>query len=33
MDHGDLVSLFQEFREFIRPEVVDGVPDFTAAAM
>ncbi len=33
MDHGDLVSLFQEFREFIRPEVVNGVPDFTAAAM
>ena len=28
-----LVGLFEEFREFILPEVVDGVPDFTAAAM
>jgi len=28
-----LVDLFNEFREFIKPNVVDGVPDFTAAAM
>jgi len=31
--YADLVSLFEEFREFIKPSVVDGVPDFTAAAM
>jgi hypothetical protein len=28
-----LVDLFNEFREFIKPNGVDGVPDFTAAAM
>lgn len=27
-DYADLVSLFEEFREFIKPAVVDGVPDF-----
>ncbi len=32
-DYTELVSLFEEFREFIKPAVVDGVPDFTAAAM
>ena len=32
-DYADLVSLFEEFREFIKPSVVDGVPDFSAAAM
>ncbi len=32
-DYSDLVSLFEEFRDFIKPAVVDGVPDFTAAAM
>ncbi|NOR12106.1 MAG: DUF885 family protein, partial [Candidatus Aminicenantes bacterium] len=32
-DYTGLVSLFEEFREFIKPEVVDGVPDFSAAAM
>jgi hypothetical protein len=29
----DLVALFREWREFQRPRVVDGVPDYTAAAM
>jgi hypothetical protein len=33
MDYSDLLSLFEEFREFIKPAVVDGVPDFTAATM
>jgi len=32
-DYKSLVSLFEEFREFIKPTVVDGVPDFTVAAM
>ncbi|MCK4931604.1 MAG: hypothetical protein KAT01_05520, partial [Candidatus Aminicenantes bacterium] len=32
-DYAGLVSLFEEFREFIKPEVVDGIPDFSAAAM
>jgi len=27
------VSLFEEFCEFIKPEVIDGESDFTAAAM
>ena len=31
--HADLVTLFQEWREFERPEFVDGVPDYTAEAM
>jgi uncharacterized protein (DUF885 family) len=32
-DYADLVSLFNEFREFHKPKVIDGVPDYTAAAM
>ena len=31
--HADLVGLFDEWREFERPEFVDGVPDYSAAAM
>ncbi len=31
--HADLVALYREFREFRVPEVRDGVPDYTAAAM
>ena len=29
----DLVALFEEWREFEKPEFVDGVPDYTAEAM
>ena len=29
----DLVALFEEWREFEKPELVDGVYDYTAAAM
>jgi hypothetical protein len=29
----DLVSLFNDWRAFQKPKVVDGVPDYTAAAM
>jgi Bacterial protein of unknown function (DUF885) len=29
----DLVSLFRDWRAFQRPKLVDGVPDYTAAAM
>jgi len=29
----DLVTLFGEWREFQKPRIVDGVPDYTAAAM
>jgi Bacterial protein of unknown function (DUF885) len=29
----DLVALFNDWRAFQRPKVVDGVPDYTAAAM
>jgi len=32
-DYEDLVSLFNEFREFQRPKLTDGVPDYTAAAI
>ncbi len=32
-DYQTLVDLFHEFREFQKPKVVDGVPDYTAAAM
>jgi hypothetical protein len=32
-DHSGLVSLYKEFREFIKPKVESGVPNFTAAAM
>ena len=31
--HADLVELFEAWREFERPEFVDGVPDYSAAAM
>ena len=31
--YDDLVSLFKEFREFQKPKVVDGVPDYTPAAI
>ena len=31
--HDDLVALFDEWRAFERPTFVDGVPDYTAAAM
>jgi len=33
VDYESLVGLFEEFREFIKPAVVDGVPDFTTTAM
>jgi hypothetical protein len=33
VDYADLVGLFHEFREFLKPEVINGVPDFTPAAM
>lgn len=29
----DLVSLFKEWREFQKPEMIDGVPDYTKEAM
>ncbi|MGB3862840.1 MAG: hypothetical protein WA915_12190, partial [Candidatus Aminicenantaceae bacterium] len=32
-DYEDLVSLFNEFREFQSPKMTDGVPDYTAAAI
>jgi hypothetical protein len=32
-DYEDLVSLFKEFREFVKPTVTNGVPDYTATAM
>jgi len=32
-DYPDLVDLFREFREFVPPDVVDGVPDYSANAM
>ncbi len=31
--YDDVVALFEEWREFERPEFQDGVPDYTAAAM
>ncbi len=31
--HADLAALFDEWREFERPEFVDGVPDYSAEAM
>ena len=31
--HADLVALFSDWRAFQRPKLVDGVPDYTAAAM
>jgi len=32
-DYSDLVSLFNEFREFMKPRVIDGVPDYSKEAM
>ena len=32
-DYGALLELFEDWREFAPPRVVDGVPDYTAAAM
>ncbi|NIM91430.1 MAG: DUF885 family protein [Candidatus Aminicenantes bacterium] len=32
-DYEDLVLLFREFREFQKPKVIDGVPDYTPEAM
>ncbi len=32
-DYGALVALFEEWREFEAPKFLDGVPDYTAAAM
>ncbi|MGD8536736.1 MAG: hypothetical protein PVF66_12885, partial [Candidatus Aminicenantes bacterium] len=32
-DYQNLVKLFEEWREFQKPEIVDCVPDYTAAAM
>jgi len=32
-DYADLVSLFKEFREFQKPKITNGVPDYTAPAM
>ncbi len=32
-DYSDLVALFHEWREFQRPNIVDGVPDYSANAM
>ncbi len=31
--YDDLVNLFKEFREFQKPEVINGVPDYTKEAM
>ena len=32
-DYADLISLFKEFREFDKPLLTNGVPDYTAVAM
>jgi len=32
-NYDDLVALFKEWREFVKPNVVGGVPDYSAAAM
>ncbi len=32
-EYDDLVALFEEWRAFERPDFVDGVPDYSAAAM
>jgi hypothetical protein len=32
-NYDDLVRLFKEWREFQKPEIIDGVPDYTSAAM
>ena len=31
--YDDLIALFEEWREFERPEFVNGVPDYTAGEM
>jgi Bacterial protein of unknown function (DUF885) len=31
--YDDLVQFFKEWREFVKPKVVNGVPDYSAAAM
>ncbi|MCK7537967.1 MAG: hypothetical protein MZV63_46935 [Marinilabiliales bacterium] len=31
--YDDLVALFREWRKFVKPRIVDGVPDYSAAAM
>ncbi|MEQ8425132.1 MAG: hypothetical protein RIA63_10515, partial [Cyclobacteriaceae bacterium] len=31
--HDELVQFFNEWREFESPEMIDGVPDYSAAAM
>jgi len=31
--HADLVALYDEFRAFVAPEMVDGLPDYSPAAM
>ena len=32
-DYEDLVTLFKEFREFHKPKMTNGIPDYSAAAM
>lgn len=32
-DYEDLLVLFREFREFVKPPVIDGVPDYSPTAM
>ena len=32
-DYNDLVTLYKAFREFQKPKMVDGVPDYTAVTM
>jgi hypothetical protein len=32
-DHADLIGLFREFREFDKPKVTNGIPDYSAAAI
>jgi len=33
MKYADLISLFADWRQFQKPRLVDGVPDYTPAAM
>ena len=33
MKYADLISLFADWREFQKPSLADGVPDYTPAAM
>jgi hypothetical protein len=32
-EYENLLVLFREFREFVKPTVVDGVPDYSPEAM